>query len=228
MYGTHNWQCWAVTGRISDHLIEDYIAELERKNLGPSLQKYKKAQFKIWQIDFNLEKNGNIVIYTGCVVSERQFGGCVLSENEEDGRSCRNWIAEHSELFVEKVTFRNPLMLVIADCMLSKGPKGVHLSYAPETDQGRLKKLEFDFSDNDVQELSRAGAAENVFSGSILPYLYEHTGVRGEKLPISELKIHDRVLVTRSQLRTFQGSSDTTCAIISGLLEFLNAQYSSA
>ncbi|SCU97147.1 LAFA_0G10022g1_1 [Lachancea sp. 'fantastica'] len=231
-----DWKCWLITRSISEPEVLILVDELDRRGLTPSSTKSDEfPELQCWQIKVASSISGEAIIYTRSAGNDdnnspkNRFEACLFSDNEKLGLLMRNWIAQHTESFVEKMEFQNPLMIAIADCILQQGLRGVRILYEPETQNRHLKKMEFDFAEPDVRALVQShGNQENALSKCILPYLQSQTGIRCHILPLSEVRIQDRVIVTPEALGTLNGDGSVLKALASPLLGLFNAFYREA
>ncbi|SCU89821.1 LAME_0E05688g1_1 [Lachancea meyersii CBS 8951] len=227
-----NWGCWVATQSISEQLVESFLDGLETRGSRPFCEKSEPCGLKCWQISVESKLIGEIRIYTRTSEysddgdENNVFEASFFCDDERLGTVLRDWIAQHSETFVEKVGFQNQSMMAIADCVLQQSLKEVRVSYEPQTEQNHLKKLEFDLAERDVRALVNSPENTNrALSDFVLPYLHAQTGIRCDTLPISEIRIRDRIVVTPRSLTTLDGDGSILATVIGTLLELFNAQY---
>ncbi|CEP61533.1 Iml3p LALA0_S03e04984g [Lachancea lanzarotensis] len=237
MVRRQNWQCWLVTQLISERVLLSFIDELDRRTFTPIVTKPDNPQLKCWHIELTSKNRGEVIIHTGKSEDDEddsnsqtiKFPACFLSDDEDLGILLRNWIAQHTDSFVEKMEFQNSLMIAIADCVLQQGSKGVRVLYQPQTQRNHLKRLEFDFAEADVQELVQTCEnTEKALSNCIFPYLQSQTGIRCHALPLSEIRIQDRLVVTSRSLGTLDGDGTVLKKLARPLLNLFNAHYQEA
>lgn len=206
------WNCYALTKYIPDAVIRDFQESFQRRDIILNCTEGSYHQVEIRTLYGRDQKSGELILYQNAESEDVFKGGFLSLVNEEElesqlGLEFQRWITENNDTIIEKVDFTNKVQLAIADRLLSKDWNGVKLVYTPQTKKHSLRRLELEISGADIRVLSE-GDAEQVMSSKIMPYLHAKTGIRCAKLPIAELKIYDRILITRSWFRVLDNSKN--------------------
>ncbi|SCU82108.1 LADA_0C03048g1_1 [Lachancea dasiensis] len=223
------WHSWVATQSVSEELANGFIQQFQRRNMDVSTINCEYSMLNVRQIDVNIKGLGNLIVCTrddGDL--QQQFQTCFLSDREQLGMAFRNWVAENTTFFVERVVFGNALISLIADYFLKQRSQAIKIIYMPTTHDNHLKKLQVDFSQPDVEALREGQDGERVFSELILPYLYDQTGIRAEKLPMAEVRVHHSVLVRSDGVKILGNDKHAIAGTTAEILAFVNTQCKSA